>query len=259
MAGANTTVQMFIAECELWHGCRHPTVIWLYGYDLARRIFVMEQAETSLDKVLEEGDYVSAANPEVSWDVTRKAIVVFGLACGLAWLHSGSQDRRDVVIHRDVKPANVLLDGDLHPKLCDFGLSGVLYWDWMQGQRAGTSQYLPPEVFGARGVDHYTPAVDVWGMGWVIAQIYGARAPVSAGDSAQAPPPRDDGLSGVPWGLKDILLMCFLPDPVCRIRAVEFAAACRDESMFPDINREEFMRYAADVTKEIPGLDPMAR
>ena len=51
------------------------------------------------------------------WDNTRKLINIYGIAAGMAYLHSHN------IIHRDLKPENILETKELYPKIADFGLS----------------------------------------------------------------------------------------------------------------------------------------
>jgi len=66
--------------------------------------------------------------------------VLRDVSAGLAHLHSHG------VVHRDVKPANVLLRGDEQVKLCDFGSSRDLEMSVQQMSVAGTLGYMAPEV-----------------------------------------------------------------------------------------------------------------
>lgn len=54
----------------------------------------------------------------MSW--SKRLNICLGVAHGLHYLHALAQPR---IIHRDIKASNVLLDGDLNPKIADFGLA----------------------------------------------------------------------------------------------------------------------------------------
>jgi serine/threonine protein kinase len=66
------------------------------------------------------------------------------LASGLSALHAIN------VKHQDIKPKNILLDGNILPVICDFGLSSVLEKDSKSDKMHGTLAYLPPESFNSR-------------------------------------------------------------------------------------------------------------
>jgi serine/threonine-protein kinase len=98
--------------------------------------------------------------------------VVAGVAAGLDALHSAT------VVHRDVKPSNVLFDGDGRAMLTDFGLAkGRAYTVLTRpGQVLGTLDYLAPELI--RG-EPASPASDIYALGCVAYECVAGRAPFS--------------------------------------------------------------------------------
>ena len=76
------------------------------------------------------------------YDNTSRQIILVGIARGMMILHQHH------VIHRDLKPGNILLDNDLHPHITDFGLSKFYESgrSMIQSQQCGTSMYMAPEI-----------------------------------------------------------------------------------------------------------------
>jgi serine/threonine protein kinase len=78
------------------------------------------------------------------------------------------------VIHRDVKPSNILLDENMVAKLADFGISkvGSTFDTHISTRPAGTPGFLDPDYFITRQL---TPASDVYGFGVVLLEMITGR------------------------------------------------------------------------------------
>lgn len=104
---------------------------------------------------------------------TTRFQIARGVACGLHFLHSIG---KTPIIHGDVKPANILLDKHLEPKLGDFGLCrhGQEEWDvdekapLIASQIKGTLAYLPPEFISSKIL---STKLDVYSFGVVLLEI----------------------------------------------------------------------------------------
>src|SRR3954471_11375703 len=142
------------------------------------------------------------------------------------------------LVHRDVKPANVLLEGTSGEGpvlLTDFGLTKQLGRDRTQvGQFVGTFDYAAPEQFMGEPVDART---DLYALGCVLYQALSGRVPYPAETDAakmiahmQTPPPSVTILnSNVPEKLSGIVRRAMAKDPDERFQtAAEFAAALRE-------------------------------
>lgn len=102
----------------------------------------------------------------------RVASLVAEIADGLQAAHDAG------VIHRDVKPQNVLITADDRPKLTDFGLARVVDDSFLSvsGEMAGTFAYMSPEQVTAKriGLDHRT---DIFSLGVVLYEMLALRRP----------------------------------------------------------------------------------
>lgn len=97
----------------------------------------------------------------------RRLEIAYGVAQGLEYLHSFADPP---VIHRDVKPSNILLDDHMVAKLADFGISKVSpeYDTHVSTRPAGTAGYLDPDYFMRRQL---TSASDVYAYGVVLLEL----------------------------------------------------------------------------------------
>ncbi|CAD5167191.1 unnamed protein product [Musa acuminata subsp. malaccensis] len=168
--GSRQGMREFIAEIVSLGRLRHRNLVQLLGY--CRRqgelLLVYDYMPNgSLEKFLHD-----QAKPTLDW-ATRFRIIK-GVASGLLYLH---EDWEQVVIHRDIKASNVLLDNELNGRLGDFGLAR-LYDHGTDPQTThvvGTMGYLAPEL--AR-TGKATTITDVFAFGTFLLEVACGRRPV---------------------------------------------------------------------------------
>ncbi|KAL6640985.1 hypothetical protein ACP70R_019166 [Stipagrostis hirtigluma subsp. patula] len=187
---ARQGMRQFVAEVASIGRLRHRNVVPLLGYCRRRGELLLVydyMPNGSLDKWLYDG-----GAPPLSWAQRLRA--VRGVAAGLLYLH---EDWEQVVVHRDVKASNVLLDGEMNARLGDFGLARL--YDRGAGPQTthvvGTMGYLAPELAHTRRV---TPATDVFAFGSFVLEVVCGRRPIERDGGGDG----DGGFVLVDWVLE---------------------------------------------------------
>ncbi|KAM5564511.1 putative L-type lectin-domain containing receptor kinase S.5 [Rosa sericea] len=154
----------YLAEICTIGRLRHKNIVQLQGWchENENRFLIYEYMPNgSLDRYI--------GNGILDWK-TRYNILT-GLASALLYLH---EECGNPVVHRDIKPNNVMLDSDYNAHLGDFGLARVMLQDpKLTIPLAGTPGYLAPEVLGFAG--KATPESDVYSFGIVVLEVVCGR------------------------------------------------------------------------------------
>ncbi|MGW1786386.1 bifunctional serine/threonine-protein kinase/ABC transporter substrate-binding protein [Streptomyces sp. NPDC002143] len=145
-----------------------------------------------------------------------------------------SEVHRAGLVHRDLKPGNVLLAHD-GPRLIDFGIARAPEDTALTatGMVVGTPGYLSPEQAGGPGGDDIGPASDVFALGCVLAFAATGRAPFGSGavDALLYRAVHDPAdLDGVPPGLLAVVERCLEKDPAERPTAAELTQELGQQS-----------------------------
>ncbi|KAL2934245.1 L-type lectin-domain containing receptor kinase S.4 [Bienertia sinuspersici] len=162
----------FVAEIASIGLLRHRNLVQLLGWCRRRGDLLLVydyMPYGSLDRYLFDKDHPGLV---LSWEQRFK--IIKGVASGLLYLHEGWEK---VVIHRDIKASNVLLDGDFNGRLGDFGLARLHDHGADPGTTrvVGTLGYLAPEL---SRMGHVTTSLDVFAFGALLLEVVCGRKPI---------------------------------------------------------------------------------
>ncbi|XP_047988215.1 serine/threonine-protein kinase fused isoform X2 [Leguminivora glycinivorella] len=149
-------------ECDIQRTLEHPNIIRMIdSFDTESELVVVtEYAEKELHSILaKEGCLNEEQVKKITWD----------LVSALYYLHSHR------VLHRDLKPQNVLLDSSGCAKLCDFGLARIMTNSThILTSIKGTPLYMAPELIDEKPYDHQA---DLWSLGCIVYELMAGQPP----------------------------------------------------------------------------------
>uniref|UniRef100_A0ACD5ZP44 Uncharacterized protein n=1 Tax=Avena sativa TaxID=4498 RepID=A0ACD5ZP44_AVESA len=166
-------IKEFIAEVVSIGRLQHRNLAPLLGYCRRKsELFLVYEymSNGSVDKYLHGRE----DKPILNW--TSRWRIIKGIASCLVYLH---EEWEKVVIHRDIKASNVLLDSDMNGRLGDFGLARLYDHDAdpQTTHVVGTIGYLAPEL---GHTSKATPLTDVFAFGVFILEVTCGQRPVRA-------------------------------------------------------------------------------
>jgi eukaryotic-like serine/threonine-protein kinase len=228
-------VSRFEREARSVAALNHPNIVVLHSIEAhdGARFLTME---------LVEGETLSRQLPEHGLSVPRVIEIGTALADALAAAHGKG------VVHRDLKPGNIMVTGDGRVKVLDFGLAKLAAaessGDSTQavtqttplskaGTTMGTVPYMAPEQIRGQPVDART---DLFALGIVLYELATGTRPFQGATFADVtsailrdtPPPLTRVRAGLPGGLDRIVSRCLEKDPAARFQtALELSSELR--------------------------------
>jgi parallel beta-helix repeat protein len=160
------TGKSFLNEIAAWETLRHPNIVKVTAVNILPVPFVeMEYVPEALEAI---------KKPIPVWKAVH---LVRGIADGLKYAHKHG------FIHRDIKPHNILLNGDYVPKITDWGMSKVLANEVKKSSIAGFSlSYAAPEQVSPSEFGRTDERTDIYQLGVVFYELVTGSVPFG-GDS----------------------------------------------------------------------------
>lgn len=165
----------FETELKLLSAFRHAHLISLIGYcddpDANEMIIVYEHMAngTLADHIYKK----TGGSSGLSWE--RRLKICIGVGRGLEYLHTGTGINQ-IIIHRDIKSSNILLDENFEPRISDFGLckkcTGNKADTPITASVKGTRGYMDPHYYKTRELSTKT---DVYAFGVVLLEVFCGR------------------------------------------------------------------------------------
>ncbi len=231
--GSDQAVQRFLRESRILASLSHPNIIQVYDFG------VLEGSPFLVMELLPGGSLVEIFEKEGALAPRRALDLLIPAAKALAYLHEQN------ILHRDIKPRNIMIDADGAPRLADFGLSRDMDRKTLlttEGAIMGSPLYIAPEVLMGQGA---TPAADVYSFGCSLYAALSSELPYGLGHGGarsvmmrkvnQDPKPILDHVPDLPEALVEVVHRCLVRNPKKRYatgsdvaRALRIAARAID-------------------------------
>ncbi|XP_023001526.1 mitogen-activated protein kinase 9-like isoform X1 [Cucurbita maxima] len=155
-----------LREIKLLRMLHHPNIVEIKHIMLPPSQREFKDIYLVFELMKSDLHHVIKANNDLS--PKQHKYFLYQLLSGLKYIHAAN------VLHRDLKPKNILANADCKLKICDFGLARVSFSDapstifWTD--YVATRWYRAPELCGSF-FSRYTPAIDIWSIGCIFAEI----------------------------------------------------------------------------------------
>ncbi|KAK8864730.1 hypothetical protein IAR55_001986 [Kwoniella newhampshirensis] len=209
-----------------------------------REVYLYEELmEADLHAIIRSGQPLSDAHFQS---------FLYQTLCGLKYIHSAN------VLHRDLKPGNLLVNADCELKICDFGLArgfqpGAVQTD--QGQAGFMTEYVATRWYRAPEImlsfANYTSSIDMWSVGCILAELLGGK-PIFKGEDYVDQLNKILNLLGTPT--EDTLRRVGSPRAQDYIRSLPIKPRVQFKTLYPNASP-----LALDLLQKLLTFDPAKR
>lgn len=188
------------------------------------------------------------------WNDTKKLINIYGIASGMAYLHSNN------VIHRNLSPESIFLDDYLFPKIVNFGLLTKIHTIATMTYQTtigikGNPSYSSPELLE---INEYSKRSDIYAFALIVYEIMTLEIPFKTINNfnnlfneivKRSKRPKLD--KNIPDCYRQIIELCWSQNPEDRPTFEEITSILKNEKGFitKNVNEEEFKQYMEFIEK----------
>ena len=199
------TIRHFVRDITTMAAADHPFFLHLIGFSFARKLTLVSEYVVNGNLF----NFRQSPRNRARLDGTKRTVIAMALAHAMMYLHSLN------IIHRDLKSLNILLDENLLPRLCDFGIARELDRQPLT-HAIGTPHWMAPEMLSG---SEYGPEVDVYSFAMILYELLTDEVPWKDVrpetmmknvliDKIRPKLPRE-----CPEALKDLIRMCWAQNP----------------------------------------------
>lgn len=248
-------LERFRGEAQALARMAHPNIVRIYDYDDRSEDFPFIVME-----FVEGGSLRQWLTPDRPMPPSQAARLVSQVLAGLTATHGIG------IVHRDIKPGNILMRGDL-PLLADFGIARTVdKRGTMAGTLTGTAHYVAPEQLLGAEIDH---RADIWSTGVLLYQMLTGRQPFDGANAlaildairnTNPIPPSEHCLPGVISGVLDqVVLKALAKRPEDRYASAEDFARALEHAMQAPSEIETTVVLTPAHSTSTPASQPEAR
>jgi eukaryotic-like serine/threonine-protein kinase len=214
-AGDDQFIERFRREAQSAASLSHPNVVAIYDRGEAEGTYYIAMELLDGRNIKELIVARGPAPPRIVVEYARQILAA------LAYSH------RHGIVHRDIKPHNVVVDGDGRVKVTDFGIArGASTQMTEAGSIVGTAQYLSPEQARGEAVDARS---DLYSLGVVMYELLTGSVPFTGESPVEiamkhlsaTPPPPSERRPGIPEELDLVVMRALAKDPADRYQSAE--------------------------------------